>query len=193
MENLKDSLPTDTGISFAAHTVVTGILYLLLFHHSQTVLANLDLIPAAIRVAQAQTRIEDEWVLPNPNRKHPLPVKKAIPEKTLPEAPASPQNSWLPAAQTARQPRWVANLIDPDSYPSAARSLGGEGKVVVLVHVDTEGKVQEVRLFKGSNVEVLDQYAVEKVRNGIFTPAYNAQGSPVACEIILPILFRLAG
>jgi len=194
MEDTPNSLPADTGISFAVHAFAAGFLYLLLFHPSQRVLATLDLSQAA-RVPQDQARVVDDWVLPNPNRKHPLPVKKVVPEKALLDTPApvSPSSVWVPASQTARKPQWVGNFIEPDSYPAAARALGGEGKVVVLVHVDAEGKVQEVKVFKGSNVEVLDQFAVEKVRNGIFTPAFNAQGSPVACEIILPILFQLAG
>ena len=99
----------------------------------------------------------------------------------------------MPAAQTAHQPRWVGNLIDPDSYPAIARSLNGAGRVVVLARIDTEGKVREARLLKGSSYDVLDQFAVDKVRDGIFTPAYDAQGSPVACEVILPIVFQLVG
>jgi hypothetical protein len=44
----------------------------------------------------------------------------------------------------------------------------------------------------GSN-EILNEFAIRKVKNGIFTPAYDKQGSPVACEVILPILFKLVG
>ena len=191
MKTSENNLMADTGFSLLIHAGLVGALYLFLFHHSQTLLANLDL-SAALQVSQAiPSQPAEEWIIPD--KKHPHPVKKVEPEKAKPEVPDSPKNVWVPAAQTARRPRWVGNLIDPGSYPAAASSLGGEGKVVVLVHVDTEGKVQDVQLYKGSNVEVLDQFAVEKVRNGIFTPAYNAQGTPIACEIILPIMFQLAG
>ena len=183
---LENNLVTDTGLSFGAHAAVVGLLYLSLFHHSQTVLANLDLSLPALQVSQmAAAQKADDWILPNKKNRH--SAKKAAVEKAEPEQ----ANSWVPAAQTARQPRWVGNLIDPDSYPSVARSLGGDGKVVVLARIDAEGKVQEAKLCKSSTYDVLDQFAVNKVRDGIFTPAFNAQGSPVPCEVLLPIIFQL--
>jgi TonB family protein len=186
MKTLKSNLIGDTGLSFLAHAGLVGALYLLLFHHSQTIVANLDLT-AALQVSPAsQAQPAEEWIIPN-KKGHPA-VKKAEPQKAEPQEVKS---VWVPAAQTAHQPRWVGNLIDPDSYPAVARSLGGTGKVIVVARIDTEGKVRDARLFKGSDVEALDQFAVDKVRNGIFTPAYDAQGSPVACEIILPIDFQL--
>jgi TonB family protein len=185
---MESNLTADTGLSFVAHAAAAGLLYLLLFHHSQTILANLDLSLPTLQVAQARpAQPAEEWIIPN--KKNPHPVKKVEPPKAAPEQ-ASP---WVPASQTARRPQWVGNLIDPDSYPAVARSLGGTGKVVMVVHIDSQGKVRDVRLSQGSSYEVLDQFAVDKVRNGIFTPAYDAQGSPVACEVILPIVFQLAG
>jgi protein TonB len=185
---LEGNLTADTGLSFVAHAAAAGLLYLLLFHHSRTILANLDLSLPTLQVARARpAQREDEWIIPNKKNHH--PAKKVEPPKAAPEQ-ASP---WVPASQTARRPQWVGNLIDPDSYPAVARSLGGAGQVVVVVHIDAEGKVREVGLLKGSNYDVLDQFAVDKVRNGIFTPAYDAQGSPVACEVTLPIVFQLAG
>ncbi len=182
----ENNLTAHTGFSFLVHGAVAGFLYLFLFHHSQTILANLDLSLPTLQVSQiASAQKADEWIIPSKKNHH--PAKKAEAEKAEPEQ----NNTWVPAAQTAHQPRWVGNLIDPDSYPAVARSLGGDGKVVVLARIDIEGKVQEARLCKSSNYEVLDQFAVDKVRNGIFTPAYDAQGSPVPCEVLLPIIFQL--
>jgi TonB family protein len=187
MRHLESNLTADTGLSFLVHAGLVGALYLLLFHHSQTILANLDLSVAALQVSQAApSQPVEEWVIPR--KKSHQAAKKAEPEKVTPEEVKS---LWVPAAQTAHPPRWVGNLIDPDNYPAAARSLGGAGKVIVVARIDTEGKVRDARLYKGSDVEALDQFAVDKVRNGIFTPAYDAQGSPVACEVILPIDFQL--
>ncbi len=184
----ESNLTTDTGLSFAAHGLVVGLLYFSLFHHSQTVLTNLDMSLPTLQVSQmAAAQKADEWIIPS--KKHPHSAKKAESEKAEPEQ----ANSWVPAAQTAHQPRWVGNQIDPDSYPAVARSLNGAGKVVVLARIDSEGKVREARLLKGSSYEELDQFAVDKVRNGIFTPAYDLQGTPVACEVILPIVFQLVG
>jgi TonB family protein len=192
MRDLESNLAKDTGLSLAAHSVAAGVLYLLLLvHHSQTVIANLDMTLAAITVQQsAQSKSVDEWILPNPNKKNHRALQKVVPEKVAPEVEKS---VWVPAAQTSRQPRWVGNLIDPDNYPVVARQQGGDGRVVLLVHIDAAGKVQEVRLLNGSNYDVLNEFAVSKVRNGIFTPAYDKQGVPVSCEVVLPIIFKLVG
>ena len=188
MKNRESNLLNDTSLSLVIHAGFFVALYFFLFHHSQSVLANLDMSLPVLQVSQlASAQKADEWIIPSKKSHH--PAKKVATEKAEPEQ----NSSWVPAAQTAHQPRWVGNLIDPDSYPAVARSLDGTGKVVVLARIDTEGKVREVRLLKGSSYDVLDQFAVDKVREGIFTPAYDAQGSPVACEIILPIVFQLVG
>src|ERR1700685_3450355 len=125
MKNYESNLTSDTGLSLVIHAGFFAVLYLLLFHHSQSVLANLDMSLPALQVSQlASAQKADEWIIPN--RKNHHPAKKAVVEKAEPEQ----TNSWVPAAQTAHQPRWVGNLIDPDSYPAVARSLDGAGKVV---------------------------------------------------------------
>ena len=47
-----------------------------------------------------------------------------------------------------------------------------------------------MKLLQGSNQE-LNEVAVRKLSRALFSPAYTAQGSPVACEVILPIKFQL--
>jgi len=185
----ESSLTKDTGISLAVHAAIAGILYLLLLaHRSQAIVANIDMTLSTLTVQRTQTaRIEDEWVLPNPQLRN----RHALKKKLDTPVPVVEQSVWIPAAQTARQPKWVGNFIDPETYPTVARQQGGDGKVVLLVHIDAVGKVQEVRLVNGSNYDVLNEFAVGKVKNGIFTPAYNRDGSPVACEVILPIIFKL--
>jgi TonB family protein len=150
-------------------------------------MANLDLSLATIQVTQSeQVKPADEWIIPSKNHKA---VKKVIPEKATPE---EIKNTWVPVADTAHAPKWIGNLIDSDEFTDVARQAGGDGKVVLQVHIDTSGEVREVALLNGSN-EILNEFAIRKVKNGIFTPAYDKQGSPVACEVILPILFKLVG
>ncbi|MGA2091747.1 MAG: energy transducer TonB [Endomicrobiales bacterium] len=116
-----------------------------------------------------------------------IPVEK---ETDTPPAVVGGTGTWVPAAQTARKPRWTGNFISPGDYPLVARQEGNDGRVILQVHIDTEGRVQEVKLLQGS-CEVLNEVAIRKVKNGIFSPAYDAQGAPVACEVILPIRFQL--
>lgn len=179
---LEVNLTTGTGLSVVIHTLLAGVLYLFLFHQSKLAIGNVNLSLSSFSTAPiARPKPLDEWIVADRHH-HYHPAPKA-PEK---------KPEWIPAAQTARQPAWVGNLLDPDDYPRAARQQGADGKVVVQVRIDAAGAVQEVNLVSG-NSEVLNQFVVSKVRNGIFTPAYNQDGLPVACEVILPIIFQLNG
>ena len=177
------NLTTGTGLSLVVHALLVGVLYLILFHQSKLLINNINMSLSSFpTTAIARPKPLDEWIVADKHHHYRM-VKKA---------PDPPKPEWVPAAQTARQPAWVGNLLDPDDYPLAARQQGSDGKVVVQVHIDAAGVVQEVKLLSG-NSDVLNQFVVSKVHNGIFTPAYNQDGLPVACEVILPIVFQLNG
>lgn len=97
---------------------------------------------------------------------------------------------YLSAAQVAKLPRWVDNLITPRDYPRSARREGKDGRVLLSVFIDAGGRVRDVRLLQGSD-EALNEVALRKVREAVFTPAYNQEGEPVACKVTLPIRFHL--
>jgi TonB family protein len=172
-------LAAGTVFSFLVHVGLFLILYAVFLGNRSVVITNLELDQV---VAQPPFK----WTLP---KKGHAAAEKIIPEKVQPE-PVESKTVWVPESQTARKPRWVGNLIDPDDYPSVARQSGSDGQVVLLLHIDAQGLVQEVRLLKGT-YEVLNEFAIRKVKVGIFTPACDANGAPVACEVTLPILFQL--
>ncbi|NKE71729.1 energy transducer TonB [Candidatus Manganitrophus noduliformans] len=97
---------------------------------------------------------------------------------------------YLSAAQVAKLPQWVDNLITPRDYPRSARRRGKDGRVLLSVFIDAAGRVRDVRLLQGSD-EALNEVALRKVREAVFTPAYNREGEPVACKVTLPIRFHL--
>ncbi len=174
-----EPLAAGTSLSILVHTALFLILYLLFFAHRSVVITDLEMNPVV-------TQPPFKWTLP---KKGHQAAEKVVPEKVHLE-PVQSQTVWVPESQTSRKPRWVGNLIDPDDYPSVARQSGSDGRVVLLLHIDAQGLVQEVRLLKGT-YEVLNEFAIRKVKAGIFTPACDANGAPVACEVTLPILFQL--
>lgn len=80
--------------------------------------------------------------------------------------------------------------MTPRDYPPAARRKGKDGRVVMSVFIDETGRVREVRLLQGSD-DILNEVALRKVREALFTPAYSQEGQPVACKVTLPIRFQL--
>ncbi|MGE3063776.1 MAG: energy transducer TonB [bacterium] len=74
-------------------------------------------------------------------------------------------------------------------YPEAAKKMGIEGKVYLRIVVEKDGKVSSVEVIKSDNI-ILNDAAVEAVKNAIFSPAM-ARDLPVRCVVTLPIMFKL--
>jgi len=142
-----------------------------------------------------------------------LPKPVAVAEAMLP-AP-SLQESFADAAETSNDAATTANVkksasgtqgkAEPYSeasananygsnpkpeYPDVARSRGWEGKVLLRVQVSTEGPSEEVAVNRSSSHDVLDESAVAAVEKWQFIPAKRGN-TPVACSVIVPIIFTL--
>jgi TonB family protein len=102
----------------------------------------------------------------------------------------SGRGAYIPASQAARKPRWVDRFLSPDDYPRVAREAGKDGRVVLSVLLDETGRVRDARLLQGA-YEALNEVALRKVREAVFSPAYDASGKAVPCEVTLPIRFEL--
>ncbi|MDD2759002.1 MAG: energy transducer TonB [Methylomonas sp.] len=72
------------------------------------------------------------------------------------------------------QPKVRGNFI----YPKAAKKQGVEGYVVLSVLIDTEGRVDKVKVLESSPQGVFDDSAMEGVKSWQFTPA-QYQGKTV--------------
>ncbi len=75
-------------------------------------------------------------------------------------------------------------------YPMLARSRGEEGVVFVSAEVLANGKVGGLRIKKTSGYRLLDQSALEAVKNWKFEPA-RRMGIPVAVWVEIPVRFAL--
>jgi protein TonB len=156
------------------------------------------------------------WTLPEPEELPPPPVVEEEPSEpeppptpvvaeATPEPPEVPmppveqvaavsradaESRFLSVAELARKPRWIKNFITDKDYPRVAEREGKDGRVVLTVFIDDTGLVEDVRLMQGS-YEVLNEVALRKVREAVFTPAYDAEGRPVPSKVALPIKFEL--
>jgi protein TonB len=103
---------------------------------------------------------------------------------------ADVESRFLSVAELARKPRWIKNFITDRDYPRVAEREGKDGRVVLSVLIDETGLVRDVRLLTGS-YEVLNDVALRKVWDAVFTPAYDHDGRPVPSKVALPIKFEL--
>ncbi|WP_083795404.1 energy transducer TonB [Thermosinus carboxydivorans] len=77
-------------------------------------------------------------------------------------------------------------------YPEQARRQGWEGTVRVKIEITAEGRASNVWVVSSSGYEILDNAAVQAVRQWRFVPAKDeSSGSPVSCITSLSVAFRL--
>lgn len=76
------------------------------------------------------------------------------------------------------------------TYPTIAKSRGWQGKVLLRVKVSAQGLSDAVTVEESSGREMLDESAIEAVKQWRFIPAKRGN-TPVASSVIVPIVFTL--
>ena len=81
--------------------------------------------------------------------------------------------------------------MNPPDYPPAAARAGATGTVILLIDIDAQGNVLNVRVEKSSRNRDLDRAAQEapKKKKWKFNPAKD-NGNPVASTVRVPVVFN---
>jgi len=74
-------------------------------------------------------------------------------------------------------------------YPVLARRMGKEGKVILRLLIDMNGKLQNIEVVEYAGYGFTES-AIEAVRKSTYTPGY-LNGERVAVKAILPVSFHL--
>ena len=74
-------------------------------------------------------------------------------------------------------------------YPEMARKAGIEGKVMVRVLIDQQGKVLKTEIETSVNKD-LDQAAIRAIKKTKFAPAMK-DNKPVKFWVTIPVMFKL--
>jgi len=206
--------------SVLIHAGALGRLRLWIKKSNPSIVAELEfsLAPTPALAPNAgggRGREGQEWFLP-PERKRalppPPPSKEKIEEPALPpvtEEEAAPceepctegdgsggggtgdgSGLYVPVSATSRKPKWVDHFITPNDYPLLARRGGQDGRVMLQLFIDDKGVVQDAILLQGA-YDLLNEVALRKVKSAKFTPAYDEEGRPVNCKVVLPLRFEL--
>ena len=78
----------------------------------------------------------------------------------------------------------------PPRYPRTARRRRYEGTVMLEVLVSIQGRVRDLRLAESSGYDILDEAAVEAVRDWSFEPGRRGR-QPMEMWVKIPIKFQL--
>jgi len=77
------------------------------------------------------------------------------------------------------------------SYPDSARREGKEGRVLLRVLVDEEGRTKAIEINRSSGHDTLDRAATEAIKKWRFVPA-RAGTKPIEAWVKVPIEFQLS-
>lgn len=187
--------------SVALHASAGGSFYLWVtfgrnMHLHDVELSAAPLVPRAANSA-APEQVNDDWFLVQKNRRHLKPAEqtKEVPREASACQGKCPEGStglgdFVQASDAHRKPRWVGNFITANDYPLLAAQQGKDGRVVLSVIIDSDGRVRDAQLLEGS-YDALNEVALRKVRDAVFSPAYDKDGNAVACRVRVPIRFEL--
>jgi protein TonB len=115
------------------------------------------------------------------------PVAPPPPEPIIEAPPAPPEPVRLVAELSVSCPKRT-----PPVYPAVSRRMGEEGRVVLWVELDEQGRVMTARVDTRSGSARLDDAALAAVKTWRCTPA-TRDGAPVRAIALQPFVFSLEG
>jgi protein TonB len=80
----------------------------------------------------------------------------------------------------------------PPEYPPASRKMGEQGRVVLWVELDEQGRMSAARVETSSGSKRLDGAALAAVKNWRCNPAMR-NGMAVRAAALQPFVFKLEG
>ncbi len=75
-------------------------------------------------------------------------------------------------------------------YPPASQDNGDEGTVTLLLAVQTDGSISDIRIARSSGYQRLDAAAIRSLRQAKFQPA-TCHGKPIAVRIHQSFIFKI--
>ena len=127
------------------------------------------------------------------------PSPNAVTGSTTPQPPAPPVAAAVSAAPPAppappriQLPDSNADYLNnkPPNYPPLSRRLGEQGKVMVRVFIDVDGKAKQTEIRTSSGYDRLDQAALRTVQEWTYVPG-KVNGEAKAMWFNVPINFVL--
>ena len=159
--------------------------------HTSAVIAKHGSLPPPPRARN----VDEPDINRSPAKHLNRPIPRSAPDQpfsepvaTVEHAQPPPTTSEAAGAKTTALPR---SIFSPHPvYPAEALSKGETGRVILRVQVDATGRVSAVSIDRSSGSRSLDAAAAKAIRQWRFNPA-TGNGTPIACEVRIPVRFRI--
>lgn len=131
---------------------------------------------------------EEAEPTPTPVAETPMPESKTAQVET-PKAVAKPPVAAAAVENTEYHPGHIGGF-GRNNYPRIARERGWEGTVRLKVHVTADGDIGEIIVDSSSGHEMLDEAAIDMIKEGHATPARRGD-KPIDSWVLVPYHFQL--
>ena len=122
----------------------------------------------------------------------PVAIQSPAPAPVVPPPAAQPVTPAPdPALEDGYRTRIRQAVDEHKHYPRMARRLGLEGRVVVAFTVEADGRLARVRVVESSGSELLDEAALEAVRQAAPFPPFPDGVERRQWDFTLPLSFSL--
>jgi TonB family protein len=102
----------------------------------------------------------------------------------------SPADSGIVWVTFDEPPKLIKETSNNPVYPEEARKSGAEGKVILNLQIDENGKLVQTRVQQSSGSSDLDEAAKNSIKNSKWNPAIKA-GKPIKVWVAMPFVFEL--
>ncbi len=142
-------------------------------------------------VAKAPETPKPQYVAPPEPEPEPKAVEESVVSRPAAEAPTKPQMPAGPVTLSSELSVSCPSLTAP-TYPAISRRMGEEGKLVLRVELDENGRIDSARVINSSGYDRLDKAALDAVRSWRCRPSTRG-GQPVRAVALQPFNFVLQG
>ncbi len=140
-------------------------------------------------VAKAPVKPEPVPIVPVEPEPAPVVEQEIVPEPVVEPAPTQMQTG--PVTLSAELSVSCPTLTAP-IYPAISRRMGEEGKLILRVELDENGRIDQARVVDSSGYDRLDNAALEAVKNWQCRPSIR-DGQPTRAVALQPFNFVLQG
>lgn len=112
----------------------------------------------------------------------------AVTNKPAPQPAAAPP---APDVEPRFDPKWRKNGIPESAYPPSAIRSCQQGEAVVSLLIQTDGRVADAKLEKGTGFQILDDFGLSYTKeNWRLLPAMK-DGKPIAAWKTVKLVFKI--
>ena len=127
-------------------------------------------------------------ITPAPQMAETIPQVPAVAAPSLPSPSSTPPTEEIqPLFRLTRPPGFLRKI--EALYPASERRAGIQANVLAEVTIDSQGKVQDVRILKSAG-SAFDTAVIEALKKSVFSPGYISD-KPVPVRFQVPFRFNL--